>query len=144
VVSFLHQQFCAFVATPERLHTDTRFDASDADGVYAFFSDESKKLLDRDRFIAKLTAAWRTANALLADAATARSRPARGTRKRLNWRIYTRSQKFEVSSMQTAAAIGCCNSALAHKSTWSHMVITRIGSAFRRAAKGARSRRLGR
>jgi hypothetical protein len=86
----------------------------------------NEKLLDRDRFIAKLTAAWRTANALLADAATARNRPARGTRKRLNWPSYTRSQKFEVSSMQAAAAIGPCNSALAHKSTWSHMVITRI------------------
>jgi hypothetical protein len=80
-----------------------RFDAGDADGVYALFSDESKKLLDRDAFVAKLTAAWRKANALPADAATARNRPAQGTRKRLNWRIYTRSHKYEVISMQIAA-----------------------------------------
>jgi hypothetical protein len=64
-----------------------RFDAGDADGVYALFSHESKKLLDRDAFVAKLTAAWRKANALPADAATRRNRPASGTRKRLIWRI---------------------------------------------------------
>ena len=81
-----------------------RFDAGDADGVYAMFSNESKQLLDRERFVAKLTAAWRKANALPADAAAARNHPARGTRKRLIWRIYTRSQKFEVGSMQIAAS----------------------------------------
>jgi hypothetical protein len=80
-----------------------RFDAGDAEGVYALFSDESKKLLDRERFVAQLTAAWRTANALPADAATARNRPAQGPRKRLQWRIFTRSQKFVVGSMQIAA-----------------------------------------
>jgi len=80
-----------------------RFDAGDVDGVYALFSDESKKLLDRDRFVAKLTNAWRMANALPADTASAHNRPAPGTRKRLNWRIFTRSQKFEVLSMQIAA-----------------------------------------
>jgi hypothetical protein len=80
-----------------------RFDAGDAEGVYALFSQESKKLLDHDQFVAKLTAAWRKANALPAGAATAAHRPARGTRKRVNWRIYTRSRKFEVSSMQIAA-----------------------------------------
>jgi len=80
-----------------------RFDAGDAEGVYALFSDESKKLLDHDRFVAKLTAAWRMANALPADPASARNRPAQGKRERLNWRIFTRSQKFEVLSMQIAA-----------------------------------------
>lgn len=80
-----------------------RFDAGDAAGVYALFSDESKKLLDREPFIAKLTAAWRKANALPAETKTLPDPAARGTRKRLNWRIYTRSQKFEVGSMQIAA-----------------------------------------
>jgi len=80
-----------------------RFDAGDADGVYALFSDESKKLLDRGQFVAKLTAAWRKANALPADAVTPRNRPTQVTRERLQWRIFTRSQKFVVGSLQTAA-----------------------------------------
>src|SRR6185436_5747831 len=80
-----------------------RFDAGDADGVYVLFSDESKKLLDREGFIAKLTAAWRKANALPAGAVTAGNRPPQGTRERLHWRIFTRSQKFVVGSLQTAA-----------------------------------------
>lgn len=49
-------------------------DAGDADGIYALFSDESKKLLDRDRFVAQLTAARGRAKTS-------------GTRQRLNWRL---------------------------------------------------------
>src|SRR5207253_494597 len=71
---------------------------------YALFSDESKKLLDHDPFVAKVAAAWRKANALPADATNARNRTAPGTRQRLIWRIYTRSHKFEVGSLQTAAS----------------------------------------
>jgi hypothetical protein len=80
-----------------------RFDAGDTGGVFAMFSDESKKLLDRDRFVTQLTAAWRKANALPADAATTRNRAVQRMRKRLHWRIFTRSQKFVVGTMQIAA-----------------------------------------
>jgi hypothetical protein len=77
-----------------------RFDAGDAEGVYSLFSDESKKLLDHDQFVAKLTAAWRIANALPPDAAVARSRSASGKRKRSNWSVYI-GQKYEVLSVHT-------------------------------------------
>jgi len=80
----------------------SRFDAGDAEGVYSLFSGESKQLLDHDQFVARLTAAWRIANALPADATVARNRATPGTRQRVNWRIFPVSQKYEVLSIKTA------------------------------------------
>lgn len=50
------------------------FDAGDAEGIYASFSAESKKLLDHNQFVQTVTAAWRKANALDVNAANARNR----------------------------------------------------------------------